>query len=366
MSMPVAGPATPTAPGPIGGPSAWHAPTMAERDDWIFRLGPEEVGEIEAAVALTRQRDLPIQEIEAADFPLPRLGARLQALRHRILHGAGFGYLRGIPVERYDRATQLRAYWGLSRHIGDPVVQNRNGHMIGHVIDVGDSVQDVDKRLTQSKAELAFHSDSCDVVGLLCIRPARSGGLSTIVSAVAVHDEMLRREPDLCAALYRPVVLDRRGEVPPGSKPWFEMPVFTWWNGLFNGYAPLPQYIESARRFADAPRMSDEQHAAVRLFYEICAEERFSLHIPFEPGDIQFLHNHLTFHARTAYEDWPDGARKRHLMRIWLSLGDGRELPPAFLGKWTTIRLGGRRGGAVMLPGKVPVIPCEPETPAFG
>lgn len=347
----------------ISGPSAWHASDYHNRDDWMLELTDADRAEIEEAVRCSRALD--IQAIGSGDFVLPGLSGRLQALRARIKDGAAFGYVRGIPVERYDRETQLRVYWGLSRHIGDPVPQNRNGHMIGHVIDVGDRPDNVDRRLTQSNAELAFHSDSCDVVGLLCVRTAMRGGTSAIVSAIAVHDEMLRRDADLCAALYEPVVLDRRGEVPPGKAPWFEMPVFMRHNGQFNGYGPLPQYIDSSQRFADAPRLSTRQRAAIDLFYAICADERFCLRIPFRPGDIQYLQNHLIFHSRTAYEDWPDSARKRHLIRMWLSLPDGRELPPIFLNKWTNITLGTRRGGAVVAEGKPPVIPFEPETRAF-
>ena len=347
----------------IGGPSAWHSGDFDGRDDWMLELTDAERAEIDEAIRLSRSLD--IQAISRVDFPLPGLSARLAQLRTRIKDGAAFGYVRGIPVERYDRETQLRVYWGLSRYIGDPIPQNRNGHMMGHVIDVGDRPDNVDRRLTQSNAELAFHSDSCDVVGLLCVRTAMRGGTSAIVSAIAVHDEMLRCDPELCATLYEPVVLDRRGEVPPGKAPWFEMPVFTRHNGQFNGYGPLPQYIESSQRFADAPRLTERQRAAIDLFYAICADDRFCLRIPFKPGDIQFLQNHLIFHSRTAFEDWPESARKRHLIRIWLSLPDGRELPSIFLNKWTNITRGTKRGGAIVTEGKTPMIPFEPEIRAF-
>ena len=163
---------------PIGGGFAWTVPEVMQRDDWICRLGGSDVAEIDAAVSATRQRGLGIQEIGRDDFPLDRLTTRLGALRAQIRSGLGFGYIKGLPVERYDRETLIRIYWGLSRHIGDPITQNRNGHVVGHVIDVGDTEQDHNRRLTQSTAELCFHTDSCDVVGLLCINRAQSGGES--------------------------------------------------------------------------------------------------------------------------------------------------------------------------------------------
>jgi Taurine catabolism dioxygenase TauD, TfdA family len=331
-------PAMPTQ--PIGGSFAWTVPQVMERDDWICRLDETDVAEIDEAVRLTRTRGLAIQDIGRDDFPLGRLTTRLGALRAQIRSGLGFGYIKGLPVERYDRETLMRIYWGLCRHVGDPVTQNRNGHLVGHVIDVGDAVDDHNKRITQTSAELCFHTDSCDVVTLLCLNRALSGGESMIVSGISVHDELLRR----------------------GKKPWFGMPLFSWHRGLFTGYSPVRQYIDSLTRFADAPRMSNAQREALDLYYAICEEDAFCLSLHFEPGDIQFLQNHVVFHSRTAYVDQP-GPQRRHLMRIWLSLPDGRLLPPAMAEKWINIEVGTRRGGVPT--DKTPVIPLDPFTPAY-
>jgi Taurine catabolism dioxygenase TauD, TfdA family len=348
---------------PIGGSFAWTVPEVMSRSDWICRLGAEDIVEIESAVRATRERGLAIQEIERDDFPVAGLTTRLGALRAQIRSGLGLGYIKGLPVARYDRETLIRIYWGLCRHLGDPVTQNRNGHLVGHVIDVGDAVEDHDKRITQTNAELCFHADSCDVVGLLCINRARRGGESMIVSGVAVHDELMRRRPDLLPELYKPIYMDRRGEIPPGKKPWFGMPLFTWHRNQFNGYSPVRQYIESLSRFADAPLMSSAQREALDMFYAICEEDRFCLRLHFEPGDIQFLQNHVIFHSRTAYVDEPDPERRRHLMRIWMSLPDGRRLPSSYAEKWINIELGTRRGGVST--DKPPIIPLDPFTRAY-
>ena len=345
--------------GPVGGSFAWTPAEVTRRDDWILRLGDGDIAEIDAAVAATR--GLAIPEIERDDFRLDRLTTRLGALRAQIRSGLGFGYIKGLPVGRYDREALIRIYWGLCRHIGDPVTQNRNGHLVGHVIDVGDSVADANKRITQTNAELCFHADSCDVVALLCIDRARSGGESMIVSGVAVHDEMMRRSPELLAELYKPIYMDRRGEVPPGKHPWFGMPLFTWHRGGLNGYAPVLQYIESLSRFPEAPRMSNAQKAALDLFYRLCDDMCLRLH--FEPGDIQFLQNHVVFHSRTAYVDGPDPSPRRHLMRIWLSLPDGRALPPSYAEKWINIERGTKRGGVPT--DKPPVVPLDPLARAY-
>lgn len=359
---PVAQPSV--APGPIGGPAAWRSQALRP-DDFIHRLDAEEIAAIEAAVAHSREAKPDVLAVTRGDFPIGPLAPKLARLRADIVTGRGFGYLRGIPVDRYDRETLTRIYWGLSLHLGDPVPQNRNGHVLGHVIDIGTSEHDLTKRITQSAAALQFHSDGCDVVGLLCRTAAMTGGESMIVSAIAVHDAMLARRPDLCHALYNPLYTDRRGEIPEGRPPWFAIPLFNWHAETFSGYAPLRQYVESAQRFPDVPRLEGPLKEAFALFLEICNDPTFHLEVPFEPGDIQYLQNHLVFHARTAFVDWPAPKPKRHLMRIWLSLRDGRELPPAYLQRWPVITRGTVRGGVRVPSQPAPSIPLEPETPAY-
>jgi Taurine catabolism dioxygenase TauD, TfdA family len=352
-------------PGPLGGSFAWQAAAFRDYDSWALQVTAADIVEIERAAAATRAAGLDIRVIDKATFRLPGCAPKLAELRHRVLGELGFGYVRGLPVDGWDPDFRMRVYWGLSRHIGDPVPQNRNGHLIGHVIDIGTSVADVDKRITQTNAELSFHVDSCDVVALLCLATSLSGGESAIVSGVAVHDEMMRTRPDLCAALYGPIPMDRRGEVPAGGKGWYEMPLFHWHKASFTGFAPVRLYVESARRFPDAPPLSATLTEALDLFYDLCADPRFCLKIPFRPGDIQYLHNHVVFHARTAYVDHPPPAPKRHLLRLWLSASDGRELPPALLAKWPVVERGKLRGGAVIAPDREWIIPLEPETPAY-
>lgn len=354
------------APGRVGGPMAWRAEDLQKDRSWIHQLDGDDVRELESAVQYTMDRNIEIIDITRDNFPLEGMAGRIASLRRDITDRIGFGYMRGLPVERYDRERLTRMYFGMSRYIGDPVPQNRNGHLLGHVIDIGTSVNDYNKRITQTAAALEFHSDACDVVGLVCIRTAKLGGESALVSAVAVHDEMFERDEELWRELYQPIVVDRRGEVPAGKQPWMEIPVFHWHKGVFNGYAPLSAYVESARRFEGAPKMSARREEAFRLFIEICNDPIFALRVPFQPGDFQYLQNNIVFHSRTTYEDWPDAERKRHLMRVWLSLPDGRELGPAIAERWINIERGTVRGGVNVPDRKALTIALDPETPAFG
>src|SRR5262245_43820258 len=215
----------------IEGPSAWYGPGMAGSSDWIEYLSESEIGEIEHAVQQLAHGQFDIPAIGPGVFPLPSLGPRLQALLNAVLDGRGFVLIRGLPLTRWTRREAALAFLGLGIHLGSLRSQNAEGHILGHVRDAGLSSQDPSVRIYQTRERQTYHTDSCDVVGLLCLQPARSGGLSSLVSSVTIFNEMRSRRPDLLGALIEPIETDRRGEVPAGQKPYFSIPVFNWYAG---------------------------------------------------------------------------------------------------------------------------------------
>src|SRR5438874_6357735 len=212
---------------PIEGPSAWVGVDMRRREaEWTYRLSPLEIVEIETAVKSVQARGLDIADIRREDFPLPTLGPVLDRLRAEVLDGRGFALLRGMPVEDRPIEQSATAYWGIGAHFGSARSQNAQGHLLGHVYDLGKGLSATNPNLrSYATAERQnFHIDRCDVVALLCLRRAKSGGLSTIVSSMAVHNVMAERRPDLLDRLYQPFPVDRRGEVPEGKAPFYEAP----------------------------------------------------------------------------------------------------------------------------------------------
>ncbi|HYI84883.1 MAG TPA: TauD/TfdA family dioxygenase, partial [Acetobacteraceae bacterium] len=196
----------------------------------------------------------------------------------------------------------------------------------------------------QTNRALEYHTDSCDVVGLLCLRTSKSGGESCIVSSVTLHDEMLRRSPEGWRALFNAFPTDRRGEVPPGMLPWFEVPVFNWYeeqlSTIYSG-----QYIRSAQsNFPEARRLTEAERDALALLDAMTNDPALHLKLEFRPGDMQFLHNHQILHSRTDFEDWPEPERRRHLLRLWLAPREGRPLPPAFAQRYGALTPGDRGG----------------------
>jgi Taurine catabolism dioxygenase TauD, TfdA family len=342
-------------------PAAWYGPDMAARTDWIVELEPGDVAEIDRAVRpLASGSGYGAGEIPRMtrdDFPLPTVGPKLAAALQELLHGRGFVLMRGLPVERMTRREVAIAFFGIGTHLGNARPQNALGHVLGHVKSLGLSSGDPHVRIYQTSERQTYHTDSCDVVALLCLATARRGGLSALVSSTTIFNEMRRRRPDLLVQLFRPVATDRRGEVPPGMNPWFEIPVFTWHEGHLTSIYHRP-YIESAQRFVGAPQLGVEQVAALDLFDQLANDPSLHLHMEFRPGDVQLVHNHTVLHDRTAFEEWDDPARRRHLLRLWLACPGARPLPPIFAQRYGTTEIG-HRGGNVMAASVEPTAPLE-------
>ena len=330
----------------IEGPAAWIGKDMRGREaEWSYRLSPSEVAEIETAVKAVRARGLDLSDIRREDFPLPTLGPVLDRMCAEVLHGRGFALLRGMPVEDRPIAESATAYWGVGAYFGSARSQNAKGHLLGHVYDLGEGLSATNPNLrSYATAERQnFHIDRCDVVALLCLRRAKSGGLSTIVSSMSVHNAMAARRPDLLERLYQPVPVDRRGEVPEGKAPFYEAPVFNEHAGMISVlYSRL--HIGSAQRFPEARRLTPADLEALDMLGELAADPELRLDMNFMPGDIQFLHNHTILHARSAYEDWPEAELKRHLLRLWLAPPGARALPPVFAECYGGITIGDRGG----------------------
>jgi hypothetical protein len=331
------------------GPAAWYGPDIAKREDWQMRLSGAELAEIEAATKPLASREADIAAITARDFPLPRLGPRLiERFRREVLDGRGFLLMRGLPVERWSLREAATAFFGLGAHLGSARSQNGKGHVLGHVRDLGLDAQDPNVRIYQTNARQTFHTDSSDVVGLLCLKTARSGGLSALVSSSTIFNEMRRRRPDLLTLLFEPIATDRRGEVPEGGKPYFTIPVFNWHEGFLTAIYQR-QYIDSAQRFPDAPRLTPAHIEALDLFDALANDPTLHMFMAFQPGDIQLVHNHTLLHDRTDFVDWPDPERRRHLLRLWLAAANARPLPEVFAQRYGSVTVGDR--GGVVLPG---------------
>ena len=336
--------------------SAWYGPDLKEQTDWIEHLTETEIAEVETAVDRLERDSRDLTTFTSDDFSLPTLAPRLRHLLGEVLNGRGFVLIKSLPVDRWTKRQAAIAFLGIGVHLGNLRMQNAAGHLLGHVRDLGRSSQDPNTRIYQTRERQTFHTDSCDVVGLLCLQTARSGGLSSLVSSTTIFNEMRRRRPDLLEVLLEPIETDRRGEVPPGGKPYFSIPVFNAHDGLVSAIYQR-QYIESARRFAGVPPLTSAQIEALDLLDHLANDPALNLMMELEPGDIQLVNNHTLFHDRTAFEDHPEPERKRHLLRLWIAPPDARSLPGVFAERFSSTTPGHR--GGVTVEGSMPTIPFE-------
>src|SRR5215471_6294270 len=345
-----------TLPLEISDRSVWYGHDVRSSTDWIETLSEPEIAEVEDAMRELANSSFDLTAISANDFPLPTLGPRLRQLLDEVLNGRGFVLIRGLPVSWWSRREGVIAFLGIGVHLGSLRMQNAAGHLLGHVRDLGRSSQDPNTRIYQTRERQTFHTDSCDVVGLLCLQMAKAGGLSSLVSSTTIFNEMRRRRPDLLSVLLNPIETDRRGEVPQGAKPYFSIPVF-------NSHANLisviyqRQYIESARRFPEVSPLTPLQIQALDLFDEMANDPALNLNMDLGPGDLQFVHNHTILHDRTAFEDFPEPERKRHLLRLWLAPCDARPLPQIFAERFGSIKPGDR--GGIVVNGSRATIPFD-------
>lgn len=342
------------------GPDVWYGSEMSGSGSWIRHLTEGQVREIHLAVGRVERKGLDIAGITRDDFPLPGLEGELARIREELLRGRGFVLIRGLPVEDRSMKQMATAFWGIGAHLGEAISQNAKGHLLGHVKDIGHDPHNPEHRLYATRARHRFHTDSCDVVGLFCVRPAKKGGLSSISSSATIHSEMRQQRPDLAELLSRPIYIDRKGEIPEGKLPYYRMPVFNHHAGCITTYYAR-DFFDGAQRHEGVPPVSGAQTEAMDLFEDLAARADIRLDMELRPGDMQFVHNHQIVHSRTGYEDHPEPERKRHLLRLWLSAThDGRELPPAYAERYGNIALGTKRGG-IMVPGTKPYAPLEAE-----
>ena len=316
---------------PCGQPGAWRGDQLKSQPErWILKLDAADNAELRQAVSAAKAQGLQIPGLNAAQFALPRLAPRLAGMLKELLHGQGFMVIEGFELDALSTQDAALAYWGLGAHLGRGRAQNAQGELLGHVTDLGvDYTNNPNVRGYQTARRLPFHNDSADVVGLMCLRTARSGGLSRIVSSKTLHDVLLERHPEVLATLYEPFHMDRRGEAPAGKLPYYSGPCFEWVEGrLFCRYNR--SFIESAQRFAEVPRLTEAQKRAMQVMDELCADPALHLDMELKPGSMQFLCNYSVLHSRTAYEDYEDRDRRRYLLRLWLDTG----LIPAIPASW--------------------------------
>jgi hypothetical protein len=328
----------------LAGTRAWRGPEIQDDASWIMRLEEKEIAEIDAALRHAKSHGAEIP-FTADKFPLPGLAVKLKEIPDRLENGLGVVLIRGLPGNCYSTAECELIYWGFGAHFGKPVSQNTRGHLLGHVRDEGRTLKDPNTRAYQTRAKMDFHSDQLpvDVLGLFCVRTAKSGGASALTSVDTVHNVILNERPDLLEVLYQPFNIDWRGEEPTGEQPWYRCPMFSYADGKVTSRITSRAYFNDVTRFGQELALSDIQREALDFVQEVANRPELRLRMRFEEGDMQFINNHAILHAREQYEDYDDPELKRHLLRMWIALPEvrRRKLAPILNERYSFVLRGG-------------------------
>ena len=341
---------------PLSGPAVWNGDEIKNSKRWIRDTPASAVAELDAALAYVNKKGLAWSQVTRENFPIDGLRDLLADIADELENGVGIMKLRGFPVDRYDEDDLRKIYFGLGCHLGTPVFQNRTGELMRAIRDEGAHVgrtygETKDQKgstflssyaRTLTNGGLRFHTDRTDVVGLLCVRQARAGGVSTLASTPAIHNAILARRPDLLEELFGDYWRSRFGEEGTTKETAYPLPIFGLRDGKFTSHYSLT-FIEAAQMAPGVPKLTDRQKEAIDILMATAQELCFEMTL--EPGDLQLINSHVTYHGRTPFEDDFAAGKSRLLLRLWLTMPNNRPLPSGHEILWRSIEAGQPRGG---------------------
>ena len=338
---------------PVVDPAGWSPDHLKDLTNWSYRISAADADDLATGVAAVRRKGIALVDIRCDDFPLRHFGDVLLDVRRELMDGRGIIMMQNFPLDHFDREDTAMAFIGLGSWLGQTMSQNKFGHILGHVKDLGGDYDDPHTRGYMTRAEMRFHTDACDYVGLLCLQPSKSGGASRIASSVSVYNRILESRPDLAKVLTEDFYRSHSGEVSPGDLPYFKQPMFSFTEGYFSATG-AGAVIDKAHRLPGVPRFTPAQKEAIDVYRQTV--EECALDIDFRRGDIQFLNNFVMLHTRREYEDWAENERKRHLLRLWLYDPAGRVIPAE--------QRAGRSGSGVNVKGVARIAPLDADAAA--
>ena len=305
--------------------SAWMGRDFCNDTSWVVRLTPAQLDELSAAARACIARGLALTEVKRDDFVLGGLAREIESWAEQINNGRGFVLVKGLPAAQLGDDMVRMIFWGIGLHMGTPVSQNSYGEMLGEVYDEGVKMGTGRVRGYRTNQRLMFHTDRADIVGLLCQRTAKAGGLSSLVSSTRIWNEIARTHPEYLPPLEHGYIHATMEEG--GAFTTYRVPVYSVKDGTVSCRI-LRNTIENARKMGYA-KYDELETAALEYMDALTNDEDMRIDMMLERGDMQFINNYTTLHARTAFEDHAEPENKRHMVRLWLkAFGRRRVVDP--------------------------------------
>lgn len=324
----------------INKPSSWRGEELFAGTDWEWSFVEEELDELRVLGTLDHQVHEPIGS--------ELLKKKLSSIQDSLENGLGAVMLRDFPLDSFEsefgaeKISEL--FLWLASQLGTPVSQNATGDLMLSVRNEAFGKDDSRTRGPNTNRKLSFHTDRCDVIAFLCLRQSMTGGENELVSSPALYEVIRKERPDLLKVLMQPFPYKRHLVDTGNALPYCEQPIFSFCDGHFSG-SFLRVLIDRADADPDCPSLTDEQREALDFLEDTAEREDLRVRFRQEPGDVLLLNNWVTFHRRTAFEDWPEPEKRRHLLRVWLSVPNSRPLDEAFKANYGSVKAGSIRGG---------------------
>lgn len=312
---------------------AWFAKELTQRDNFIYRFTPQDIDTLQ--LLLTEgMRDLETSSLESLLDSSYLSNFIKSSLGHQLESGTGVILLKGLSISNFSETQLSDSFVFISRLFGNIIPQGPSQQMTCRIEDL--QLADKSKsRGFNTNSDFFFHNDSCDFTGMLCVRPAKYGGLSKIISSVAIHNTMLDFYPDLLRVLYNPFPI-KCLNMETGSKVSYAMrPIFHPYNNSIICNFARPA-INATQHLESCPKLTSMQIEALDVFEDLIENPKFCHSFLLESGDVLFLNNHRCLHSRTSFIDDPN--RKRLLLRAWLSAKSYIDLPNVYKIKFSGAR----------------------------
>jgi hypothetical protein len=327
-------------------PRAWLPNELQQDFSWIHHLSREAIIEIEQALQHAKATQKSWLEMTANDFPLQRHAKQAIDQAFAVTQtGYGMCLLKGFPVERWSVEDARLAHWGIGLNVGVARTQNRASQVMNDVRDEGGSYKVKNGRGYNTNAGLDFHVDSCDVVALLCLQTAKTGGTSKVTSSIAIVDEVKRLRPDLIPVMQQPFYYSYQGTNDATQPPFYKCPILGDDPDFFALRANRKNVTAAQVDFPEVPRLTQQQIELLDLLDELLPDDKFCYSMQLDRGDMQLLNNYVVIHSRTNFEDHEAPELKRHLLRLWLSIPQGQRLPSLWKEYFGAVEAGSVRGG---------------------
>jgi hypothetical protein len=271
----------------IAGAGAWTRDSLLQTDDWIVRLGDDHRREAVAALTAWRAVGGEMHQANPQSFPLPRWSNAIAAAKRSML-SRGVALIKGFPVAGHSDRDCRDMFWGWGTHLGVAATQTNTGDLLVPVYDRKFRGETTARSFGYaSDQELEFHVDPTDVLGLLCIRKAKYGGETRLVSATSIHNAMLASRPDLLEALYDGFVWMRR--YPGAGRFSAPIPVFACANGQVRSRYHR-RYIDTGAALAGV-ELTPLQCEALDCFAALMERPDLVAELVLEPGDVILVNN---------------------------------------------------------------------------